>query len=216
MGLLQERRRRFAAIDVYPVLTRAFCAGRPLVDVCRQVVAGGAKVLQLREKDCGKREFLALAREARRLTAEAGVLLIVNDQIDIALAVDADGVHLGQEDLPLAEARGLGPELLLGASTHGLEEALAAETQGADYINIGPIFSTQTKSLAMKALGPNAIPAISRRVRVPFTVMGGIHAGNLDLVLQTGARRIAMVTEITQAPDVAQRIRDLRKRINTY
>ena len=104
------------------------------------------------------------------------MLLIINDHVDIALAVDADGVHLGQEDLPLAAARRIAPELLIGISTHSREEALKAQGEGADYVNIGPIFPTRTKEGVTRFLGPEAIPGIAAGLEIPFTVMGGIDA----------------------------------------
>jgi thiamine-phosphate pyrophosphorylase len=209
----QARQKLLESVDLYPVITESFCAGRTSLEVCRQVLAGGARILQVREKELSKRAFFSLARAARELTMQSHALLIINDHVDIALAVSADGIHLGQDDLPLAEARKLAPDLLLGISTHNREEARQAEAGGADYVNIGPIFPTPTKALAMDNLGPQAIPEISHGLVIPFTVMGGITRQNLRQVLQQGARRIAMVTEITQAPDIAGRVRELREMI---
>jgi thiamine-phosphate pyrophosphorylase len=130
--------------------------------------------------------------------------------------VEADGVHLGQDDLPLPVARQLAPELLIGASTHSLEQALQAEKDGADYLNIGPIFSTQTKEGVGRSLGPEAISEISPQIKVPFTVMGGINEKNIDQVLAEGARRVAMVTAITKAEDIAARVRLLKEKIESF
>jgi thiamine-phosphate pyrophosphorylase len=129
------------------------------------------------------------------------------------LAVDADGVHLGQDDLPIAAARGIAPQLLLGASTHSMEEAKRAQNDGADYVNIGPIFPTKTKEGVEQFLGPKAISTIATEIRIPFTVMGGIDESNIDQVLMAGARRVAMVTAITQAPDIREKVIALKKRI---
>jgi thiamine-phosphate pyrophosphorylase len=141
------------------------------------------------------------------------VLLIINDHLDIALAVGGDGVHLGQDDLPLMAARRLAPDLVIGISTHSLEEALDAQRQGADYVNIGPVFATSTKAGVDRGLGPEAIASIGSRLSVPFTVMGGITAVNLDEVLAAGARRIAMITAITQAADIAETVQLFRRKI---
>jgi thiamine-phosphate pyrophosphorylase len=143
-------------------------------------------------------------------------LLIINDHLDIALAVDADGVHLGQEDLPVQVARKLAPDLLIGASTHSLEQALEAEKSGADYVNIGPIFSTKTKEGVERSLGPEAIAEISRQIVVPFTVMGGISEANIDQVLAQGARMVAMVSAITKAEDIAKKVSFLKEKILVF
>ncbi len=212
----QERKALFERVDIYPVTCQRLSAGRTDLEVVDGIIRGGARIVQLREKEFSAREIYRLALELREKTAEAGVLLIINNHVDIALAVDADGVHLGQDDLPVEAARKLAPELLIGASTHSVAEALQARDEGADYINIGPIFPTRTKEGVHSFLGPEAIPEISSRVHLPFTVMGGIKAGNMDQVLQKGARRIAMVTEITAAPDIAETVRSLRKKIRSW
>jgi thiamine-phosphate pyrophosphorylase len=211
-----ERISRFREIDIYPVTCEKLSAGRTNLDVLRAVIDGGASIVQLREKECSTRAFYQTAERFRVETARTGVLLIINDRIDVALAVNADGVHLGQDDLPISAARRLAPHLLIGASTHSREEALRAEREGADYLNIGPIFPTRTKEGIASFLGPEAIGSIQSAITIPFTVMGGITASNLDLVLQQGARRIAMVTAITQAPDMAATVRSLRERIASY
>lgn len=205
----EERQARFEGVDLYPVTCAALSAGRDDLFILDRVIAGGAKIIQLREKALSKRAFFELAKAFRRRCSEAGILFMVNDHVDVALAAGADGVHLGQEDLPVAEARRLGPELLIGVSTHNREEALAAWRDGADYYNIGPIYPTRTKEGAPIFLGPDAVRAISRDIPLPFTVMGGIKMVNLHPLLATGARRIAVVTAVTQAPDPAAAVREL-------
>ena len=209
----EKRKARFDEIDVYPVTCERLSAGRSNLEVLEAVIRGGARIIQLREKEYSKRDLFHLALTFREVTARAGLLLIINDYLDIALAVGADGVHLGQDDLPLTAARRLAPDLVIGISTHSLEEALKAEGEGADYVNIGPIFATSTKAGVDRGLGPEAIASIGSRLSVPFTVMGGITAANLDEVLAAGARRIAMITAITQAADIAQAVRVFRERI---
>ncbi|MBN1596100.1 thiamine phosphate synthase [candidate division FCPU426 bacterium] len=210
----ERRLQRFKEIDLYPVITGACCGGRPPQQVCAEVLAGGARIVQMREKDKSKTALYNLARVFRKLTLSYGALFIVNDHLDLALAAGADGVHLGQEDLPLEAARRIAPELLIGASTHNREEAMLAETAGADYINIGPIFPTATKEGASEALGAEQIMPISQSVQIPYTVMGGIHEENLESVLGWGARKIAMVTGITRAENIAAAVSRIRKRIN--
>ncbi len=210
------RRQMFQQVDVYPVTCEELSQGRSNLEVLEAVIQGGARIIQLREKEYRKKDLYHLALKLREMTAKAGVLLIINDHVDIALAVDADGVHLGQEDLPIQEAKKLAPELLIGASTHSLEDALQAQKHGADYVNIGPIFPTRTKEGVERVLGPDAIARITPHVKVPFTVMGGINEENIDQVLAQGARRVAMVTAITKAPDIAAKVKSLKEKIMEF
>jgi thiamine-phosphate pyrophosphorylase len=203
----------FQQVDVYPVTCERLSEGRTNLEVLEAVIQGGSKIIQLREKDYLKRDLYNLALKFREITARAGVLLIINDHVDVALGVEADGVHLGQEDLPVEVARKLAPELLIGASSHSLEQALQAEKKGADYVNIGPIFPTGTKEGVEGSLGTEAIAKISPSLEIPFTVMGGINELNMDQVLAKGARRVAMVTAITRAADIAEKVRSLSKKI---
>jgi len=212
----ETRIQLFQQVDVYPVTCERLSEGRTNLEVLEAVIQGGSKIIQLREKDYPKRDLYNLALEFRKITTRAGVLLIINDHVDIALAVEADGVHLGQEDLPVEVARNLAPELLIGASTHSLEQALQTQKDGADYINIGPIFSTETKEGVGRSLGPTAISEISPQIKVPFTVMGGINEANIDQVLAQGARRVAMVTAITKAADIAKKVRSLKDKIKEF
>ena len=206
----------FQNVDIYPVTCEGLSEGRSNLEVLEAVIRGGSKIIQLREKEYPKRDLYNLALKFKEITSRAGVLLIINDHLDIALAVDADGVHLGQEDLPVQAARRLASELLIGASSHSLEQALQAQKDGADYINIGPIFSTKTKEGVESVLGPETIAKISPQIRVPFTVMGGINEENIDQVLAYGARRVAMVTAITKAADITAKVKSLKEKIRGF
>jgi thiamine-phosphate pyrophosphorylase len=212
----EARRLLFQQVDVYPVTCEKLSEGRSNLEVLEAVIRGGAKIIQLREKEYQKKDLYYLALKFREMTAKDGVLLIINDHVDIALGVQADGVHLGQDDLPLTVASQLAPELLIGASSHSLEQALQAVKDGADYINIGPIFPTRTKEGVERVLGPEAISTISPHVEVPFTVMGGINEENIEQVLAQGARRVAMVTAITRAADIAKKVRSLQDKIRKF
>lgn len=205
-----ERMARFRRSDLYVVITEAHCNGRSALDVLDAVLAAGVTLVQFREKDLSGRDLFARAQAFRDRTAEAGALLIIDDRVDIALAVDADGVHLGEHDLPIAQARTIAPGLILGASAHDLGEALAAQDAGASYVNIGPIFATQTKSLPMGPLGPEAIGAIAPHLRIPFTNMGGIKAHNIGAIVQRGGVHPAVVTAVTAAPDPTAAAKELR------
>ncbi|MFA6714040.1 MAG: thiamine phosphate synthase [Victivallales bacterium] len=205
-----ERRAAFQNIDIYPVISSEFTNGRPALEVLRAIAHGGAKIVQLREKNKSKAEIYELALKYREITAEHKMLLIINDHIDIALACGADGVHLGQDDLPLAAAREICGDLLLGCSTHNPEEAEKAVLEGADYINIGPIYPTGTKAVACGAVGIGMLKKITPGLGIPFTVMGGIKAKHIPELLAAGAPRIAMVTEITQADNITAKVKELR------
>ena len=209
----ERRKAKFQEVDIYPVTCERLSAGRSNLEVLHAIIQGGARIIQLREKEYSAKDLYHLALKFREITSRAGVLLLINDHLDVAMAVEADGVHLGQDDLPVAAARRIAPELLIGASTQSLEEALQARDEGADYVNIGPIFPTKTKEGIEHYLGPEAINVIGPEINIPFTVMGGINESNIDQVLVKGARRVAVVTAITQAPDISERVRSLRKRI---
>jgi thiamine-phosphate pyrophosphorylase len=208
------RKAMFQEVDIYPVTCERLSAGRSNLEVLHGIIQGGSRIIQLREKEYSAKDLYHLALKFRDITSRAGVLLLINDHLDIAMAVEADGVHLGQDDLPVAAARRIAPELLIGASTQSLEEAKRAQDDGADYVNIGPIFPTKTKEGIEHYLGPDSISAIGPEIRIPFTVMGGINESNIDQVLVKGARRVAVVTAITQAPDISERVRSLSKRIS--
>lgn len=208
-----ERMARFAQADLYVVITECFCGGRSALDVLDAVLAAGVTLVQLREKDLPDRDLYARALEYRKRTSRHNALLIVDDRIDIALAAAADGVHLGQTDLPVSAARAIAPELIIGVSTHGLDEAMAAQNAGASYVNIGPIFSTQTKNVSTGTLGPDIISEVAPHLGIPWTCMGGIKLGNIGEVIKRGARRIAVVTAVTQADDIASAARALREEI---
>ncbi len=209
---LARRLAAFERADLYVVITQAFCAGRSGLAVLDQVLAAGVGIVQLREKDLADRSLYELAVAFRRRTEAGGALLIIDDRLDIALAAGADGVHLGQEDLPVAAARRIAPELIIGASSHSLEEALAAQEAGAGYVNIGPIFPTATKP-AVSPLGPEAIARIAPRLRIPWSAMGGIHQGNIAQVLARGARHPAVMSAVTAAAEVGAAARALREAI---
>jgi thiamine-phosphate pyrophosphorylase len=209
---LARRLTAFAQADLYVVITEAFCAGRTALEVLDRVLEAGVGIVQLREKDLEDHRLYELALEFRRRTAAAGALLIVDDRVDIALAAGADGVHLGQTDLPVAAARRIAPELIIGASTHSLTEALAAQKDGAGYVNIGPIYPTPTKPTAI-SLGVEAIGRIASPLQIPWSTMGGINQGNISQVVAQGARHPAVMSAVTAAPDVTAAAKALRRAI---
>ena len=205
-----QRLAAFERADLYVVITEALCGGRSALEVLAKALAAGVKLVQLREKDLEGAALYRRAQEFRQLTAEAGTLFLVNDRLDIALAAEADGVHLGQDDLPVSAARRIAPELIIGASTHSLEEALAAQEAGASYVNIGPIFPTRTKSIPTP-LGLEALERIAPRLRIHWTTMGGINIANIGLLVARGAKHPAVMTAVTAAPDPTAAALELRQ-----
>ena len=186
--------------------------GRSHLEIAEAAIRGGADVVQLRDKSVSSRGLYDIALQLRRLTREAEVPFIVNDRLDIALAADADGVHIGREDLPAPVVRRiLGPGKILGISAETVEEALTAEREGADYLGVGPVFEARgTKPDAGEPLGLDLIARIRRGCRLPIVAIGGIHAGNARSVLDAGANAAAVISAVASADDVAQAARFLK------
>lgn len=210
-----DRMAAFGEADLYLVITEAYCSGRSSVAVLEDALDAGVRLIQLREKELSDRLLYRRALQFRELTARKRALLIVNDRVDIARAAGADGVHLGRDDLPADAVRSLGRDLIVGCSAHTVQEAVVAEKAGASYVNIGPIFPTQTRAGVTSGLGPAAIDRIERHLTVPWTVMGGIKACNIGLVLERGASRVAVVSAVTAATDVSTSCKELLIRIRS-
>ncbi|OBZ13382.1 thiamine phosphate synthase [Bacillus sp. FJAT-26390] len=177
--------------------------GKSVVEVMEQALIGGAEIVQLRNKTGAREEVLEQAKALRILTRKYNVPFIINDYPDIVLETDADGVHLGQEDMPIADARALlGPDRIIGISTHNLQQAIKAERDGADYIGVGPVFPTDTKP-GRAAVTTSYVTEAARHITIPFVAIGGITLGNVDSVLAAGARRICAVSAIVGDADPA-------------
>lgn len=188
---------------LYVITGEQFYQDRNYLEVIEEAIQGGADIVQLREKNKSKRELLQMAKELKKLTSKYNVPFIVNDHLDIALAVDADGIHIGQDDLPLAEARLImGPDKIIGISTHALEEAIEAEKNGADYIGVGPVFETKSKVDVVDPVGLEYVKEVVTHTSIPFVAIGGIKLHNLDDVLEAGAKRICVISAIVGAEDV--------------
>ena len=187
--------------SLYLVTDRALSLGRSTVEVVRAAIRGGVSCVQLREKGCSTREFMDEARLLKALLAGTGVPLFINDRLDVALAVGADGVHLGQNDLPIADARRLvGNRMIIGISAESVADAVRAEAEGADYIGASPVFTTPTKTDTAPPLGLDGLRAIRRAVQLPLVAIGGINADNAAAVLRAGADGLAVVSAIVSAP----------------
>lgn len=204
--------RKLSAMRLY-VLVTGEVAKRPALEVARLVIAGGADVVQLREKTMSDDEFLALAREFRELTAKTETLFIVNDRVEMAKLTDADGVHLGQDDLPVAEARRiLGRGKLIGVSTHEISQARRAVADGADYIGVGPVYPTKTKGYE-QGVGLEYVRQVVSELDIPFVAIGAITLERLPEVLAAGAKAVAVSSAIIAAKDPKGMARAFKERL---
>ena len=198
--------------DIYAITDAGLSLGRPLEEVVSALMGGGVRILQYREKKLKSGAMLEECRLLRRLTKEAGACFIVNDHVDIAMLVQADGVHVGQEDLPVPDVRSLvGPEMIIGLSTHLPEQALEARSLGADYIGVGPIFATNTKEDVVDPVGYEYLDWVARNGDLPFVAIGGIKRHNIAEVARHGARCCSLVSELVGAADIRTRVEDVRK-----
>jgi thiamine-phosphate pyrophosphorylase len=187
--------------SLYVVLDRTAARGRDLVELLALALAGGSRMIQLREKEWPSGRLLPLAEKLRAACAAAGATFIVNDRVDLALAVGADGVHLGQDDLPARAARPLlRPGMILGISTHSVQQARAAQADGADYVAVGSMFATTSKA-DFQLVGPDLMRKLRGEIRVPLIGIGGITPDNVSEVIQAGADGVAVISAVCAAPD---------------
>ena len=200
--------------DIYALTDSRLSLGRPVLEVARALLAAGVRLIQYREKRLPAGAMLAECRELRRMTREAGACFIVNDHVDIAMLVEADGVHVGQDDLPVPEVRRLvGPEMIIGLSTHSPEQAPAAVAAGADYIGVGPIFATQTKEDVVAPVGFAYLDWVAAHIRLPFVAIGGIKAWNAADVAAHGADCCALVSALVGAENIGAAVACVREAI---
>lgn len=197
---------------MYLITDRRFLRGRSLVDEVLKAVKGGVTMVQLREKKAGSREFYQLALALKTAIQESGVPLIINDRLDIAMAVDADGLHIGQEDLPLPEVVRLwGKDKIIGLSVSSLEEAREGQREGAGYLGLGPVYATATKTDTVSPTGLNLLREVKNEVSIPVLAIGGIDASNLEAVRESGADGVAVVSCLMDAPDIEKAAREMVK-----
>ena len=205
-----------SAWRLYVIVDPAASEGRDLAEVAAAAIRGGADAIQLRDKAASARRLLAHAERLLPLARMAGIPLVINDRADIARAIGADGVHLGQDDLPIKDARGiLGPARLIGKSTHSLEQALAAQAEGVDYIGFGPIFPTPTKP-DYPSLGTSLIRQVTTRIQLPVICIGGIDGAALEQAIDAGARCVAVVRAVCSAPDPESSARNLKQILTQF
>jgi len=194
---------------LYAIIDSQKLGGRSHIEVASQLIRGGAKVVQLRDKVHDKSELLTIAKQLKKLCSEHSVLFIMNDYLDIALATGADGLHLGQKDLPIKEARKLLPiDIILGYSVNTLDQAKAAESGGADYIAVGSIYPTSSKEGA-RVVGLERLRKIRGAVSLPLVAIGGISKDNVAEVAAAGADAVAVISAILQPKDIEKAAQEI-------
>lgn len=220
--ILETRARAFQDWGIRPglgsfpllnvIIGGPLCQGRDYIELTREAVQNGAGLIQLREKEGETRQLIDLAREMRRVCHEHNALFIVNDRVDVAIASGADGVHIGQDDLPPRMARALlGPGKIIGVSAADMEEAEAAVAAGADYLGVGPVYPTTSKECAVKACGVETLASIASQMPVPVLAIGGITPENTRLLLEAGVCGVAVISSVLGAKDPAAVIREFIK-----
>jgi thiamine-phosphate pyrophosphorylase len=197
-------------LSVYLITDRALSGARGVLETVEAAIAGGATMVQLRDPEAKTRALVEEARAIHALTRPAGIPFIVNDRVDIALAAGADGVHVGQADMTVADVRALiGPDPILGLSITSEADLDVSDLRGVDYLGVGPVFQTSTKPDAAPPINVGGLEAIARRTKVPIVAIGGIHAGNAVDAIAAGARGVAVVSAICAAPDAEAATREL-------
>ena len=203
-------RMRRELLRLYLVTDRGLSMGRDMVDIVREAVAGGVTMVQLREKDCPMRDFVALGRELVALLRPLGVPLIINDRVDVALACDADGVHIGQSDMPFDIARRLlGPDRIIGLSVESMDDIVAANALDVDYVGVSPVFATSTKTDTARPFGLDGLREAVRLSVHPTVAIGGMNARTAADVMACGTDGIAVVSAIVSAESTREAAREL-------
>jgi len=200
--------------DLYVITDQRISSGKSHLEVAEAALAGGATVIQFRDKEMKDSEAIEVCRKIYEITRKKRIPFMVNDRVEVAKIVQADGVHLGQEDQSLDVARKiLSKEQIIGISVETVEQAIKAEEEGADYLGVGPIFPTATKLDAGRELGVARLKEIKKAVNIPIVAIGGINEDNLEEVLKAGADGIAVISAVVSAPDITQACRNLKNKI---
>lgn len=196
---------------LYVITESGISKGRNNEFVVKEAIKGGAEIIQLREKEWDKNKIKNEAIKLLKICRENNVLFIVNDYVDIALEINADGVHLGQSDISIKEARGIcGDKLIIGLSTHSVEQTVKADSEGADYITIGPIYKTRAKDYTV---GTNIINQVIKKINKPLIAIGGINKNNINPVLVQGVKSVAVISAVVSSDDVREAAKELAKKI---
>lgn len=201
------KKTRLADFGLY-FITDSKLTKRTVIDDVKAAVKGGVKIIQYREKEAPAKQIIEYAQKINQICKKNHVLFLVNDRIDVALAIGADGIHIGKEDVPYQYARKLlGKGKLIGMSAHSVKDALQNQQLGADYTSIGPIYLTTTKKDAKLSIGLSPISQLKTKLRIPFVAIGGINESNIDGVLEAGARNIAIISGIATKTNVESSVR---------
>jgi len=205
------------AFRLYLITDRHQSGGRELPEIVREALEGGVRAVQLREKDLPSAELYHLARELRRITSEFGARLIINDRMDIAMAVDADGVHLGAGSLPVNSVRRLlGPDMIIGYSAHAIDEALSAQRDGADFVTFSPVYRTPSKAAYGEPCGFKKLADAVCALKIPVIALGGVGQLNITETLSAKVQGIAVISAILSADDPRAAAASLLTKIEEY
>ncbi len=206
-------RRALPDTDIYGILGEDFSKGRNNVDIVRDMIGAGIRIIQYREKNKSKLHKYQECKTIRALTKNAGVTFIVNDDVDIALSIKADGLHIGQDDLPIEEVKKIAGDMLIGLSTHNENQAKEAIVKGADYIGVGPIYKTNTKKNLEESQGLKYLEWVSKNIPIPYVAIGGIKESNILEVKEHGGKCFAMISEIVGSEDMKGKVERIRRKI---
>lgn len=204
-----EQFKTFSDVKLYVIIS-SYLVKKPSLEVLQDVIKGGADAIQLREKTMSDSEFLIIAREFRRVTAQSKTTFIVNDRAEVAKKADADGVHIGQSDIELETARKiLGYDKIIGVSTHNISQARRAQQAGADYIGVGPVFPSTTKDYE-PAVDLDYVKQVKKEITIPFVAIGGINLHNIHAVLRAGGSRVAICSAIIGSENILEVTRSFK------
>lgn len=208
--LFAEEKRKKLDHSLYCITAQNLSNGRDNIFVVEQMLLGGAKIIQYREKYREIRVRYEECLEIKKLCKKYAATFIINDNIDIAMLVKPDGVHIGQDDLPVDMVRKLvGNEMIIGVSTHNPQQALKAVSEGADYIGVGPIYTTQTKDNVCAAVGVEYLKWVSENINIPYVAIGGIKEYNMSEIIKNGGKCLCMVSDITGADNIQHKVTDI-------
>lgn len=211
---MSSKRKNPLPSDVYALTAEEYSLGRSNIAVVKEMLDAGIKIIQYREKEKKQRYKYEECQKIRQLTLAYDAIFIIDDDVEIAKLVGADGIHIGQEDLPIDVVRNIvGEDMIVGLSTHSPEQAEAAVRAGADYLGVGPIFSTKTKKDVCSPVGFDYLDYVVSHITIPFVAIGGIKADNVTEVVKHGAKCVALVTEIVSAPNISVKIAEIQQKI---
>ena len=211
----QDFLKSFLDVRLYVIIS-SHLAKKPVLEIVWDVIQGGADAVQLREKTMSDSEFFTMAKEFKNITSQSKTIFIVNDRVEIAKAVDADGLHIGQSDIDIHTARKiLGYDKIVGISTHNIAQARKAQQDGADYIGVGPIFYTATKDYE-PPVGIDYLQQVNKEITIPFVAIGAINLANINVVLNAGGTRVAICSTIMSSDNIIQTTRSFKNQIITH